>query len=259
MTKSKTELPEDNKEMDFLDHLEELRWRLIKCLLTIAVMTCLVFIFSDKILEWLILPTQKLKVAMTIQVLKIQGLLMLKFSIALLGGIALSLPVLVYQIWAFISPGLYHSERRWGVGLILGVTFSFILGAVFAYFVMIPYALEFLINVGAEGIARNISIEYYAKFVMQLLLATGLIFQMPVVAFILTRMGILTPRFMRRYWRYAVMIIVIVAAIITPPDPVSMILMSIPLLLLYEVSIVVSRLALPIKKSQEGDASPLAG
>jgi sec-independent protein translocase protein TatC len=250
----------ETKEMDFLDHLEELRWRLIKALLSILGMGIITFTFSDRILEWLLLPTRNLPVPITLQVLKIQGLFMLKFSIAIWGGVILAIPFVVYQIWAFVAPALYQEERRWGSGLIIGVTLAFIVGVGFAYYVLIPYAIAFLAGVGIADIARNISIEFYIKFVLQLLLATGLIFQMPVASFLLSKMGILTPQFLTRHWRLAVVVIAIVAAIITPPDPVSMIIMAVPLLLLYAVSIIISAVAQP-RQGRRGkrEQSALAG
>lgn len=249
----------DTKDMDFLDHLEELRWRLIKALSSVMIMAVLTFIFSDPIMDFLLLPTKNLSTPITIQVLKIQGLFMLKFSIALWGGIILAIPFVAYQLWAFVAPALYREERRWGAGLIAGVTLAFGVGVAFAYLVLIPYAISFLASVGASEIARNISIEFYIKFVLQLLLAAGLIFQMPIAAFLLTRMGLLTPRFLTRYWRLAVVLIAIVAALITPPDPVSMIIMAVPLLLLYGLSIGVSFLALPRRKRESSTETELAG
>lgn len=250
----------DTKEMDFLDHLEELRWRLIKALLSILVMGLVAFAFSDRIMDWLLLPTRHLSVPITIQVLKIQGLFMLKFSIAMWGGLMLAIPFVVYQIWAFVAPALYREERRWGAGLIIGVTLAFITGVVFAYYVLIPYAIAFLASVGTADIARNISIEFYIKFVLQLLLASGLIFQLPVASFLLSKMGLLTPQFLIRYWRLAVVVIAIVAAIITPPDPVSMIIMAIPLLLLYVLSIGIAAIAQPGQRRRDKrEESALAG
>lgn len=256
ITQSKSD-PE--KEMDFLDHLEELRWRFIKILITLVVASALAFILSDQAIDLLMRPARQVGSKMTIQVLKIQGLLMLKFTVAFLLGIVFSIPVIAYQFWAFIAPGLFQNEKRWGPYLICSVTGFFLLGAVFAYYTLVPFALKFLIGIGVAGVERNISIEYYAKFVLQLIIATGLIFQMPVLAFILTKIGLITPRFLRKSWRYAVIIIMIVAAIITPPDPVSLIIMTVPLLILYEVSIWISRLASRPKPEETTDKPELAG
>lgn len=251
--------PNTEKEMGFLDHLEELRWRLIKIIIALIAASVLAFTFSDQVIDLLMRPARQVGSAMTIQVLKIQGLLMLKFTVAFLLGIVISIPIIAYQFWAFVAPGLFQKEKRWGPWLILSVTGFFILGAVFAYYTLVPFALKFLIGIGVEGVERNISIEYYTRFVLQLVIATGLVFQMPVLSFILTKIGLVTPRFLRKSWRYAVIIIMIIAAIITPPDPVSMIIMTVPLLILYEISIWVSRLAVRPKAKITNDESGLAG
>ncbi|PIS27349.1 MAG: twin-arginine translocase subunit TatC [Candidatus Marinimicrobia bacterium CG08_land_8_20_14_0_20_45_22] len=242
MKYSRKDSSEDSTEMGFLDHLEELRWRLIKILIAVFVFTIAGFFFSDFFLNLLIEPSKELD--MKIQVLKVQGLLMLKFWIAFVVGIVFSIPVLGYQLWAFVAPGLYQKEKNWGPWLVVSITAFFLLGALFAYTVLVPFAMKFLIGVGVPDVQKNISIEFYAKFVTQLIVGTGLIFQLPVVSYILTKMGLVSPSFLRRSWRYAFMAILVLAAAITPPDPFSMIVMTIPLVFLYELSIIVSRFAL---------------
>jgi len=259
MPKTEHAVSSIEKEMGFLDHLEELRWRIIKVLIALAAASVVAFLLSDNVVDLLLRPARQVGAKMTLQVLKIQGLLMLKFTGDFLVGITFSIPVIAYQFWAFIAPGLFQNERRWGPWLIISVTGFFIIGAVFAYYTLVPFALKFLIGIGVEGVERNISIEYYTKFVLQLIIATGLIFQMPVLAFILTKIGLITPRFLRKSWRYAVIIIMIVAAIITPPDPVSLIIITVPLLFLYEVSIWVSKIAGRTKPNDQTDEPQLAG
>jgi len=251
MTSDKSKSKDKNKtmaEMGFLDHLEELRWRLLKALFSIVIFMILAFLFSDVFIDLLIKPSRMLQHDMKIQVLKVQGMLMLKFSVALVMGIVFSIPVIAYQFWAFVSPGLFPSERRWGPWLVLSVTLFFLAGVLFAYFVIIPFAIKFLVAIGSAEVEKNISINYYAKFVLQLLVVSGIVFQMPVAAFLLTKMGLITPAFLRKSWRYAIIIIFVFAAFITPPDPVSMLMMGIPLFFLYEFSILVSRVALKGEK-----------
>ena len=226
--------------MPFLDHLEELRWRLIKSILSILLGAVVSFYFIDLIIEFLIKPTEGLKNAMDLQVLKVQGMFMIKWGIALLGGVVVSVPVLTYQLWKFIAPGLYIDEKKYIIPLILFTFLSFISGLVFAYMIVIPFSLSFFTSVGLEGIENNFSINYYFNFITWLMLGSGLIFELPVVVFILSIIGLLTPAFMRHYRRYAIVLILVISAFITPPDPVSLVLMSIPLLLLYEISIGVS-------------------
>lgn len=223
-------------EMGFLEHLEELRQRIIRALVAIVVFSVGAFIFSDFFVDALMLPSKNIA-DMSIQVLKVQEMLMLKFKIAFIMGVILGIPFIAYQFWAFVAPGLYPSEKRWGPYLVIFVTLFFLAGASFAYFVLVPFALDFLVSVGAEEIKRQFSLSYYSKFVIQLVVASGIVFQMPVLSFLLAKMGLITKRFLRKYWRFAVVISFILAAFITPPDPVSMMMMGIPLLLLYELSI----------------------
>jgi sec-independent protein translocase protein TatC len=213
---------------------------LIKSILSILLGAVVSFYFIDLIIEFLIKPTEGLKNAMDLQVLKVQGMFMIKWGIALLGGVVVSVPVLTYQLWKFIAPGLYIDEKKYIIPLILFTFLSFISGLVFAYMIVIPFSLSFFTSVGLEGIENNFSINYYFNFITWLMLGSGLIFELPVVVFILSIIGLLTPAFMRHYRRYAIVLILVISAFITPPDPVSLVLMSIPLLLLYEISIGVS-------------------
>lgn len=226
----------NTEEMGFLDHLEEFRLRIMKALIVIVLFSVGAFIFSDFFVDMLMLPSKNIA-EMSVQVLKVQEMLMLKFKIAFIMGIVFSIPIIAYQFWAFVAPGLYPREKRWGPALVIFVTVFFLTGASFAYFIIVPFALDFLVSVGAVEIKRQFSLSYYSTFVIQLVLATGIVFQMPVLAFLLAKMGLITKEFLRKYWKFAVTISFILAAFITPPDPVSMLMMGIPLLLLYEVSI----------------------
>ena len=226
--------------MPFLDHLEEFRWRLVKSLGTILLGGVVTFYYIDPLIDFLIKPTQNLESPMDLQVLKVQGMFMIKWGIALIGGIVLTIPVLTYHIWKFIAPGLYMNERRYVAPLIIFTYLSFLIGLTFAYTVIIPFSLEFFTSVGMEGIQNNFSINYYFNFVTWLMIGSGLIFELPVLVLILSLFGLLTPEFMGHYRKHAIVIILVLSAFITPPDPVSLVLMSIPLLLLYELSIGVS-------------------
>jgi sec-independent protein translocase protein TatC len=226
--------------MHFLDHLEELRWRLLKSLISVLIGSIVTFYFIDLIIEFLIKPTQSLTNPMDLQVLKVQGMFMIKWGIALIGGFVLAIPVLTYQLWKFISPGLYLNERKYVGPLIFFTYLSFLVGLVFSYTVIIPFSLEFFTSVGVDQIENNFSINYYFNFVTWLMIGSGLIFELPVLVFILSIIGLLTPAFMSHYRRHSIVIILILSAFITPPDPVSLVLMFIPLWLLYEISIGVS-------------------
>ena len=226
--------------MPFLDHLEELRWRLVKSLGSILLGAAITFFFIDALIDLLIRPTQNLSTPMDLQVLKVQGMFMIKWGIALIGGVVLAIPVLTFQLWKFIAPGLYLNEKKYAAPLIIFTYLSFLIGLIFAYTVMIPFSLEFFTSVGMTGIDNNFSINYYFNFITWLMIGSGFIFELPVLVFILSVIGLLTPAFMSHYRRHSAVVILVLSAFITPPDPVSLVLMAIPLLGLYELSIGVS-------------------
>ena len=226
--------------MPFLDHLEELRWRLVKSLGSILLGAAITFFFIDVLIDLLIRPTKSLSTPMDLQVLKVQGMFMIKWGIALIGGLVLAIPVLTFQLWKFIAPGLYLNEKKYAAPLIIFTYLSFLIGLIFAYTVMIPFSLEFFTSVGMTGIDNNFSINYYFNFITWLMIGSGFIFELPVLVFILSVIGLLTPAFMSHYRRHSAVVILVLSAFITPPDPVSLVLMSIPLLGLYELSIGVS-------------------
>ena len=226
--------------MHFLDHLEELRWRLVKSLGSVLLGAVITFFFIDQLIAFLIRPTQDLASPMDLQVLKVQGMFMIKWGIAMIGGIVLSIPVLTYQLWKFIAPGLYLNEKKYAAPLIIFTYISFLIGLIFAYTVIIPFSLDFFTSVGMSGIQNNFSINYYFNFITWLMIGSGFIFELPVLVFILSIIGLLTPAFMSHSRRHASVVILVLSAFITPPDPVSLVLMAIPLMLLYEFSIGVS-------------------
>jgi len=234
-------------EMPFWDHLEELRWRLIKSIVTIIIGALITYKFADSIMYWLILPTESLSIDLNLQVLKITSMFTVKLSVALFGGIILGLPVILYQFWRFISPAF---EDKYGFAVLLTVVFSsgfFMLGMCFAYFVIIPFSLSFFTSLTSASIdvAYNFTLEGYLTYILWLIFGCGLLFQLPVISTFLTRIGLLTPAFLREYRRFAIVVFLILGAVLTPPDPVSQILIVVPLVLLYEFSIIVSKLFKP--------------
>lgn len=237
------------KEMSFLEHLEELRWRLWKCIAAVTVLIFIAFPFTGKILELLTYPNSRLKNPATFVFLKPTGMLMLRMEIAIITGTIAALPIILYQLWQFIAPGLYPKERKF-IGPVITITiFSFFLGAGFAYEILIPVILPFLFSLSTPSIRPMININEYAQFVLRLIVLTGLVFELPMVSFFLTRLGLLRPLFLRKARKYSILLVFIFAAIITPPDPVSQIVLALPLLLLYEVSIWVSQIV--YKKSNK--------
>jgi sec-independent protein translocase protein TatC len=165
---------------------------------------------------------------------------MIKWGVALFGGIVMAIPVLTYQMAKFIGPGLRTDEKKVMVPLVFFSYLAFLVGIVFAFYVLIPYSLEFFTSMGMMEVKNNFSINYYFSFITMLLLGSGIIFELPIVVFILSAIGFLTPAFMRHYRRHAIVVIIVLSAFITPPDPISLILISIPLAFLYEISIGVS-------------------
>ena len=231
---------EPEGEMGFLDHLEELRWRIIKGLLAIIVGSAVSFGFIDQILEILLKPTTSTSYRIALQVLSVQGMFLIKWFIAFISGFVLAMPVVVYQIWKFVTPGLKINEKRYALPVVLFACISFITGVSFGYLVLIPFSLEFFSGMGAGLVENNFSITYYFSFLIWLLLGAGLVFQLPVLSLFLSAIGVLTPPFMRHYRRHAIVTILILSSFITPPDPVSMLMMAVPLVVLYEISIGVS-------------------
>jgi sec-independent protein translocase protein TatC len=231
---------DDQTEMGFLDHLEELRWRLVRCLLAMVIGSAVSFGYIDHILNVLLYPARSTSNPINLQVLSVQGMFLIKWFISFISGFILALPYLIYQFWRFVAPGLKVNEKKYAFPVVFFAFSSFITGILFGYFILVPFSLEFFSGIGATHVDNNFSIQYYFSFMTWLLLGAGIIFQLPVVSLVLSAIGILTPPFMRHYRRHSVVVILILSSFITPPDPVSMVIMSFPLILLYEMSIGVS-------------------
>jgi sec-independent protein translocase protein TatC len=240
MTARKREERNDEKRMPFLDHLEELRWRLIKCIAAVMILTVVSYLFSGQLLSFLTRPFPAGRKLIFLS--PAEGFI-IRMKISLFGGIIFGLPVIFYQMWQFIAPGLLPHEKKYVPHIILISSFNFAVGALFAYFVIVPIGLNFLLSFETPDIEATIRIRDYLGFVTNMMLAFGVVFELPVLSFLLARIGIITPEFMARYRRYAIVLIFVVAAILTPPDVFSQILLALPLLVLYEVSIVVARVA----------------
>tara|TARA_B100000586_G_scaffold253967_1_gene214976 strand:- start:295 stop:1023 length:729 start_codon:yes stop_codon:yes gene_type:complete len=231
---------DDQIEMGFLDHLEELRWRLVRCLLAMVIGSAVSFGYIDHILNVLLYPARSTSNPINLQVLSVQGMFLIKWFISFISGFILSLPYLIYQFWRFVAPGLKVNEKKYAFPVVFFAFSSFVTGILFGYFILVPFSLEFFSGIGATHVDNNFSIQYYFSFLTWLLLGAGIIFQLPVVSLVLSAIGVLTPPFMRHYRRHSMVVILILSSFITPPDPVSMLIMSFPLILLYEMSIGVS-------------------
>ncbi len=236
------------REAPLMEHLEELRNRLIWAIVAWGVMTAVAFTFRVQILEALRRPLDAYNASASLKaeliVLNITEPFLTAFKVAAFGGLALALPFIVYQIWAFIAPGLYAHERRLAIPFLLGAGFSFGLGAVFAYFVLLPFAVPFLLGFLGDVVTPQISIGMYMGQILTFLGLMGILFEMPVVSYLLARLGFITSRFLINNWRIAVVLLVSLAALITPTvDVVNLSLVSVPLMVLYGISILLVRWA----------------
>lgn len=236
------------KVMPFLDHLEELRKRLIYSILSVVLLSMIAYFFSEHIMNFLLQPYPKDE--KLIFLAPTEGFIV-HIKVAVFAGIIFSLPVIFYQLWHFVAPGLYKKERKYVPLIVFYSSFFFLVGASFCYFVIIRYGLNFLLSFGSDKLEPTIQIKEYLKFVTLLIMVFGIIFELPLLSFFLTKMGILTPEFMRSKRRYGIVLIFIFAAILTPPDVVTQLFLAGPLILLYEISIWVSKFSM--QKNHENE------
>jgi sec-independent protein translocase protein TatC len=251
-------------EMTFLQHLEELRWHLIRAFIAIVAGAIVAFIFKDIIFDHIILApnnpefiTNRLLCQLSELVkvpalcinqnpielisIKMSGQFTTHINISLVTGLIVAFPYVFWEFWSFFKPALYEKEARYARGAVFSASLLFILGILFGYFVITPLSINFLGSYRVSDLVHNqINISSYIGSVTSVALAAGITFELPIVAYFLTRIGIITPEFMRKFRKHSIVVILIVAAIITPPDIFSQILVSLPLLLLYEVSIFIA-------------------
>ena len=250
------EEPEE-KTMGLMDHLNELRWRLVRCFIAAAVGFLLCWTVVEPIFDFITAPLlSALPEHGTAMYTTLPEPFFVRMFVAFITGLFVTSPYIFYQIWAFISPGLYEEEKKGLLPIALLSAVFFIGGGVFCYFIVFPYAFNFFLGFSSEQIQAMPRITDYLDFVIKLLLAFGLIFEMPLFSFFLSRMGVITATMMRSARRYAVLCIFIVAAILTPPDVVSQLLMAMPMLLLYEISILVAAAFGRKKKAETTEGAP---
>ncbi|MCC7261344.1 MAG: twin-arginine translocase subunit TatC [Candidatus Latescibacteria bacterium] len=294
-------------EMPFLDHLEELRWRLLKSIAAIIIGAILSLVYSKELLGFLTYPYENAVISMEtageesplgalqgmfnrwfksaaavlepvsaapaadslaaqayslppnrrLQALKPTTYLMLSMQIALMGGLVLALPVVFYQFWRFVAPGLMPKERRLVVPIVVLSVVCFLIGAAFAYAVVLPTGLLFFLSMEPHGMTSQWAVEEYISFVLWMLVGFGVVFELPVLALFLSRVGLINADLMRRMRRYAIVLIFIISAILTPsPDPISQALMAVPLMGLYEISILICRFGGKKRPPPEPDPEP---
>lgn len=235
--------PEDNR-MSLLSHLGELRTRLTRIVIMILIGFFGFYGISEIAYTYLAEPlTRFLPEGSTLIYTSPQGAFFTYMKVALMLSILGTSPFSFYQIWAFIAPGLYKEEQRAVLPLAFFSAFFFLAGAAFCYFAVFPVAFKFFMGFTSDLVKPMISVEEYLSFALKLVIAFGLVFEMPLFAYFLARLRLLTADAMRRYRKYAILIIFIVAAILTPPDVFSQTMMAVPMLLLYEVSIYIAKVA----------------
>lgn len=266
----------EEKEMSFLDHLEELRWHVIRSVIAILVMFVVAFIFTKEIFDYIIFAPGRptfitfqwlcqlgntfgveglcvTEIPMKIQSRFLMGQFTMQISASLIIGLITAFPYVVWELWSFVKPGLYNKEKKGSKGAVFSISFLFLTGVSFGYFILCPMSIAFLANYSISPMISNeFDITSYVSTVVTLVLGSGLLFQLPVVIYFLTKVGMITPAFMRNYRKHAVVVIMIIGAVITPsPDPLSMALIAIPLYMLYEISIFISALELRRKTKRE--------
>ncbi|MBK6771962.1 MAG: twin-arginine translocase subunit TatC [Ignavibacteria bacterium] len=236
----------DNEtEMTFLEHLEELRWRIIKSAAGIIIGGIIAGIFINYIMDdILLLPATRTIPPLKLQNIKPFGQFSLYMEVIIFGGALLSFPNILFQFWKFIEPALKPTELKYISSIVFFSTFCFLAGVVFAYFVLLPTALSFFSTFGSSAIDNIIAIDEYFSFIISTMLAAGLVFELPMVSFFLSKIGILKPEFMRKYRKHSIILILLIAALLTPsPDVTSQLLLAVPLFILYEISIVICKIS----------------
>ncbi|MBU3958248.1 MAG: twin-arginine translocase subunit TatC [Candidatus Omnitrophica bacterium] len=237
-----------DKPLTLVEHLDELRKRIIICLVVLGITTAASFPFASHILKVIKIPAAG--VITRLVFFSPQEGFLIYMRIAFLCAWVVSLPVILYQLWLFISPAIEKRLKRYSAYFILFCFVAFILGGLFAYFILIPPALRFLLSFAKGELQPVISANRYISFTTGLILGCGLVFQMPVLSFILAKLRIINSRILRKKYKYAVLIIFILAAIITPTSDIfNMLILALPMLCLYEVSIWISHLARPRQKN----------
>lgn len=252
------------KSAPLFDHLEELRRRIIYSLAFLVIGMVVAFQYRLQLIELIKEPLTYSKLYQSGDVklvaVNLTDQFMLSLNLSFWAGLALALPFILWQVWAFVAPGLYPQERRWAVPFILGAGFSFLAGAVFGFKLVLPTMIPFLVDFLGGAVTQMQSLASYVGNVMTFLIAFGLAFEMPILAIILTRIGLINHRMLRAGWRFALVGIMIAAALITPtPDPGNMMLVAAPLYVLYEVSVILSRVfqVVPSPETEVERAKPV--
>jgi sec-independent protein translocase protein TatC len=265
------------KEMSFLDHLEELRWHIVRALSAVVFFTIFAFVSAPWIFENIIFAPAQANfptftwlckfgeffgqnglcvetIPFKIQSRQMSGQFSMHIMASFVIGLVISFPYVVWELWRFIRPGLYSRERKYSTGVVASISFLFLSGILFGYYIIAPLMVYFLATYSiSDMIVNEFDITSYVSTVVMMVLGTGILFQLPVVIYFLTKMGILSARLLRQYRKHSFIVILIVAAIVTPPDILSQTLITIPLYLLFEVSIVIASRVEKNKMKEEAE------
>ena len=264
-----------DNEMSFLEHLEELRWHIIKSLVSIFVVAIVAFIFKDILFNKILLApkspefiTYRLfcKVAEIVKIprlciqtvpmelisIKMSGQFSMHIMVAFVAGFIVAFPYVFYQFWRFIVPALYPKEKSVARGAVAVSSLLFLLGVAFGYFIITPLTIQFFSSYSvSDEVTNQINLISFVSTNASVLLSCGVIFELPILIYFLSKIGLITPKFLKKYRKHAIVLIILAAAVITPPDIFSQLVVSLPLILLYEVGIVISRRIEKRRKKQE--------
>lgn len=276
-TKKKPPPKPPDKEMSFWDHLDELRSHLVRSIIAVVILAVVAFIFKDFIFDRVILAPIRPDFYTTILLcrfadftgvaslcmdnskleiinIRMSGQFLTHMYISIMAGVILAFPYILHEIWSFIQPALKPTEKKHSGGVVLVCSLLFLTGVLFSYSLIVPLTINFLGTYQvSEAVANNVSLSSYISTVVSVSLSVGIVFELPVFVFFLTKVGILTPEFLKKNRKYTIVILLVLAAIITPPDVFSQVMVVIPLLLLYELSIVIA------KRVQKDKEKNLAG
>jgi len=267
------------KEMSFLDHLEELRWLLVRSTIAILVCAVVAFFFSDFIFSEIIFGPKSpdfvtyqffcelgkqfdmadtmciTEINLPIQNREMGGQFSMHMWTSITVGFIFSFPFILWEIWKFISPALYDNEKKYAISFIIVSSILFFLGVLFGYYLIAPLSVQFFASyILSPEISNAIDIDSYVSLMKTSAIASGLLFELPIIIYFLTKIGLVNPTFLRKYRKYTLVIVLIVAAIITPPDVISQVIVTIPIMILYEVSILISAI---VVKNQEKEKEKL--
>jgi len=238
------------EKQPLMNHLEELRKRLVSCTIAIGIGFVVTYFFSDRLFQLLVEP---LKAVMPegdhLIFTNLPEMFFTYLKVSFIAGIMVSSPVIFYQIWLFIAPGLYPREQKLLIPFVISSTFLFIGGALFGYFIVFPFGFKFFIGFSNEYVKALPSVKEYFSFSLKLLFAFGVVFELPVIIFFLTKIGLVTTAMLRQKRKYAILSAFVLSAILTPPDVITQCMMAGPLIILYEVGIITSLFA---RKKREG-------